>query len=142
MTDKLKEIIKRELVKLPQKKQEAIGSLDWEKVSEEIAQKFLLNETEMNDLQVQTLLVLIGLNDPDFFSKDIENNIGTSKNEAEKIADEVMEKIFLPIANKIEEKIKENLKNKNPDFRQNLDFVLSGGNYAAFLENQEAENNL
>ena len=142
MTDKLKEIIKRELVKLPQKKQEAIGSLDWEKVSEEIAQKFLLNETEMNDLQVQTLLVLIGLNDPDFFSKDIENNIGTSKNEAEKIADEVMEKIFLPIANKIEEKIKENLKNKNPDFRQNLDFVLSGGNYVAFLENQEAENNL
>ena len=142
MTDKLKEIIKRELVKLPQKKQEAIGSLDWEKVSEEIAQKFLLNETEMNDLQVQTLLVLIGLNDPDFFSKDIENNIGTSKNEAEKIADEVMEKIFLPIANKIEEKIKENLKNKNPNFRQNLDFVLSGGNYVAFLENQEAENNL
>ena len=135
MTEKLKQIIKEELVKLPKDSQDAINSLDWASIAEEIGKKSLLTESEINNLQTETFLVLIGLEDLDSYTLNIENEIGTSKNEAGKIASEAMEKIFTPISNLMEEKIKNNIKNKNPAWDQNINFVLSGGDYFAFLEN-------
>jgi hypothetical protein len=132
MTEKLKQIIKEEMVKLPKEAQEAINAFDWEKISEEIGQKYLLNEAEINDFQVETFLVLIGLEYPDSYANNIENEVGTSAEEAEKIADEAEEKIFTPIYNTLEENIKKSSQGKN-HWQQNLDFVLSGGDYSAFL---------
>ena len=132
-TEKLKSVIQREVAKLPKESQEAINAFDWVNITEEIGKKYLLNEVEINDLQVQTLLVLIGLTDPEYYAQSIENEIGTSKNEAEKIAEEVLEKIFTPINDILVENIKKNLKNKNPNPTQTLNFILSGGDYSAFL---------
>lgn len=139
MTDKLKEIINRELFKLPKENQEAITSLGWENIAEEIGKKYLISENEMNDFLVETLLVLAGLQDFDAYQRHVEDNVGTSHAEAEKITNEAIEKIFMPIADKIERKIKTRVENMNPTWHQNVDFILSGGNYAAFLEKPQED---
>ena len=134
MTEKLKQIIKEEVGKLPKENQEVISAFGWEKILEEIEKKYLLLDEEINDLQVETLLVLIGLQDPDEYAKNVENEVGTSKAEAEKIANEVFEKIFTPIYEKILENIKKSDKVKNATPEQNLNFILSGGDYSTFLD--------
>lgn len=139
MTEKLKQIIKEEVMKLPKEAQEAINSLEWGNIAEEIGKKFLLNESEINDFQVETLLVLVGIEDENYYAQNIENEVGTSKNEAEKMAEEVNQKIFTPINNFFIEHIKKSEKIKNPNLEQSLDFILSGGDYSAFLENSPLE---
>jgi len=133
MTDKLQQIIKEEIEKLPKEAQDAINSFEWENIAEEIGKKYLLGESEINELQVEILLVLVGLTDSQFYVTTIENEIGLTKDEATKISNEVFEKIFVPISNAIEENIKKNLPNKNPNWKQSLDFILSGGDYSAFI---------
>lgn len=144
MTEKLKQIIKRETEKLPKETQEAINTVNWVNVTEQIGKKSSLNESEINDFQVQTLLVLIGLRDADSYVSNIENEVGTSKNEAEKMANEAFEEIFEPITDILEENLKENLGIKKPKFEQDLNFILSGGDYSTFMEqsydNTEIEN--
>jgi hypothetical protein len=133
MTDKLKQVVKDEMTRLPKEMQEAMSLLDWGNVAEEIGKKYLLNESEINDLQVETLLILIGLEEGNSYVKNVENNVGTSKEEAEKIVEEVNQKIFAPIYNLLEANLKKNLTNKKVGLEQNTEFILSGGNYGAFL---------
>lgn len=133
MTDQLKQTIKEEIEKLPKEMQDAIGALDWAKTAEEIGKKYLLSEEEINDLQVETLLVLVGIEDGNYYAQNIEDNVGTSKNEAEKMANEALQKIFTPISDKLVENIKKSGKSKKANAEQNLDFILSGGDYSAFL---------
>ncbi|MFA5792013.1 MAG: hypothetical protein WC884_03180 [Candidatus Paceibacterota bacterium] len=136
MTEKLKQIIKDEVVKLPKEMQEAIGAFDWVKVTEEIGKKYLF-ESEIIDFQVETLLVLIGLENPEMYAINIENNVGTSREEAKRIADESFEKIFTPINNILEENIKKSGRAKNGSGEQNLNFILSGGDYSSFVEKRD-----
>src|SRR6185369_16146103 len=139
MTDKLKQIIQEEVGKLPKDAQDAINSLDWAKTAEEIGKKYLLNESEINDFQVETLLILIGTEDGNDFAKNIEDNVGTSKEEAEKIAEETAHRIFTPISEMMEENIKKSEKSKNPGLVKTFDFILSGGDYSAFVERPSYE---
>jgi hypothetical protein len=139
MDEKLKQIYDREIQKLPKENQMALMNFDWVKISAEIGQKYFLNEEEVSDLQLETMLVLLGLEDPEFYVDNIENEVGTSKNVAEKVANEVLEKILTPINNVILENIKKSEEAKNPNWKQSLNFVLSGGNYGVFLEKGDAE---
>ena len=134
MTDKLTQIVEEEVKKLPAETQAAINALDWVKISEEIGNKYLISESEINDFQAETLVVLLGLQDFETYQRHIEDNVGTSKAEAEKIAAEALEKIFVPIANKIEENIKSALPAKNTTWDQNINFIHGGGDYSAFLD--------
>ena len=138
MTEILKQVINREVAKLPKENQEAINAFDWANIAEEIGKKYLLLVNEVNDLQVETLLVLIGL-ESDSFALNIENYVGTSKDEAEKIADEIGQKIFTPISDALVDKIKNGGKSQNAKPEQNLDFILSGGDYSAFMETRKIE---
>ncbi|MFZ1020149.1 MAG: hypothetical protein WAN61_04175 [Minisyncoccia bacterium] len=133
MTEKLKNIIQEEIVKLPKETRIAIEAFDWAGAAETIGKKYLLDEKEINDFQVETMLVLFGIEEPDLYAINIENQVGTTKDDAEKMAAEAYEKIFLPINNVFVENIKKNGKDKNAKPEQNLDFILSGGNYAAFV---------
>jgi hypothetical protein len=133
MTEKLKQIIQEEVAKLPKEAQEAIQSLDWANIAEEIGKKYFLTESEINDLQTETLLVLIGIESADDCTQNVEDNVGTSKDEAEKISAEVLQKIFTPIHNILLENIKKSDKVKNPNWEQSLNFILSGGDYSAFI---------
>lgn len=134
MTEKLQQIILEELNKLPSETREAVNSLNWISVTEEVGKSHLLDDEEVESLQVEVLLGLIGIADADTFVANIEDNVGTSKEEAGKIADEVGEKIFYPIIKKTEEIVVSNLGSKRPNLSQNVSFILSGGNYSEFLD--------
>ena len=138
MTDKLQQTIKEEIARLPQEGQDAINALDWVKIAEEIGKKYLLEEDEIEDFQLETLLILIGVEESEFYAINIENHVETTKDDSIKMANEAFEKIFAPIGKALEENIKKNLKNKNLNAEQNLNFILSGGNYSAFMEQKES----
>lgn len=140
MTDKLKQVIKEEIGKLPKENQEVINAFGWEKISEEIGKKNLLTENEINDFQIETLLILTGLEDINDYAKNIENEVGTSKNEAEKIAEEALQQIFSPINEILIGNIKKSDAVKNSTVEQSLNFILSGGDYSAFVEKKEEPN--
>lgn len=133
MTEKLQQTIKEEVAKLPKEMQGAINTLNWLKIVEEIGQKYSLDEIDINNFQVETLLVLTGITDIQFYAINIENQVETTKDTAEKIATEATQKIFTPISNILLENIKKATINKDTSWQQNLDFVLSGGNYSSFM---------
>src|SRR3989338_10227970 len=106
MTEKLKQTIEEEMMKLPKELQEAISASNWVDVTKEIGKKYLLGENEINDFQVETLLVLVGIEPGASYTSNIENEVGTSKSEAEKIATETFQRIFIPMGNHLEESVK------------------------------------
>lgn len=93
-----------------------------------------LTDEEIADFQTELALILVGVENPKDFADNIEMEIGLDKAESEKLAQEVMDKIIPPIGDKIEERVKNTMKNKDAKWSQNVDFVLSGGNYSAFAE--------
>jgi len=139
MNEKSRTIIKEEMLSLPKEAQEAINAFGWEKISEEIGKKYLLDEDEINTFQLETASFLLGLVDEDAYPRNIEDEIGISKEEAEKISEEVFEKIFTPINDILIGNIKKNLNTKRPKLEQNVDFIISGGNYSALLEETDNE---
>jgi hypothetical protein len=142
MTDKLKQIIKDEFEKLPPETGEILRTFGWEQISEDIGKNHVLSEVELNDFQVETLLVLLGLEYSEDYSDNIENSIGLSKNEAKKIAEEVFQKIFIPINDLLVEKIKKSGQIRNQKWDKNLNFILSGGDYSSFVEPRQSKETL
>ena len=140
MTEKLKQDLKKQMIFIPKESQEVISAFGWEKISEEIGKKYFLTDDDINMLQADIGCVLVGLEGQNELAFNIEDDVGTSKNSAEKIANEVVEKIFKPIYETLSENIKNNLKNRNIHWQQNLDFILSGGDYTAFIRRVEKEN--
>jgi len=141
MTDKLKQIIKEEMEKLPQENQEAINALDWAKITEEVGEEYFLDENQVNNLEVETFLVLVGMTDLEFYAINVENQVETIKDDAEKIAEEITQKIFTPIKDILMENIKKNGKSENANAEQNLNFILSDGDYSSFIEERSNEIN-
>jgi hypothetical protein len=137
MTEKLQQIINRELAKLPIEQKEAITSLDWPSMAEEIGRNHSLTEEEIDSLQVETLLGLLSLTSTDGFITDIEDNVGVTHEEAGNIADELGKKVFYPVILKTEKNIKGNMENRETTVDQNLDFILSGGDYSSFMEKRK-----
>lgn len=139
MTEKLKQKIKEEMMSLPKESQEAINSVDWGTISEAIAKKHSFSDSEVNDFQVITGLVLVSILSGENYAKTIENEIGMSKELSEVIANEAIEKIFTPIAEKIEKAVKMKEMGRNHDWDKNLDFIISGGDYSVFVESREGK---
>ena len=134
MIEQLKQKINEEILKLPKINQEAINSIDWGGISEEIGKKYLLTENEIHDFQTETGLVLIGLVGLDMYALNIEKNIGVSQEESEKIAKEAFDRIFKPIADIIEQDVKNKIKTQIPKWDQSVNFIISGGDYSNFIE--------
>src|SRR3989344_6351352 len=140
MTEKLQQIAREKISKLPAEWQAVINSCDWAGISEEIGKKYLPLQSQIDAMQTEILLVLIGLVDPNLLPEAIETFVeNTTKEESEKIAEEIAEKILVPIGDRLEENIKKSEKVGRAGWEQNLNFVLSGGNYSAFLEKPTEE---
>ncbi|HPS21490.1 MAG TPA: hypothetical protein PLO44_01635 [Candidatus Paceibacterota bacterium] len=143
MTDKLKEKTKELLETKPKEIQDVINSIDWGLITEEIGkQNLLLDESEINDLQVEVMLVLTGVETINNLESNIENNVNTDKKTAQKIKLELIEKLFKPITSKLTEKLKEKTKTEKPTWQQNINFILSGGDYSVFLQRTGVKNDL
>ena len=137
--NKFSEKTKGEMALLPKGKQEVINSLNWEKTIEEIGKNHNLLEDEIEVLKEEVKLILVNNEYRYFISLNLQENTNIKKDEAEKIAKEVEEKIFTPMMNKLNENIKKTLKIRNIHWQQNLNFILSGGDYTAFIERVENE---
>jgi hypothetical protein len=138
-TEKLEEIIKTKVVKLPKETQEIINSFGWEKISEEIGRKYSLNDEQIKNLKSQIGLILAESVGLEFIVVSIENNLDVNNEEAIKISQDVVNKILKPIAIKLMETIKKSLPVRSIHWQQNLDFILSGGDYTAFIQRIENE---
>jgi hypothetical protein len=139
MTDKLQQTIKEELGKLPEEAKEAINSVNWAEIAEEIGKRYLLSPDEINNLQVETLLAIAGVEDYENLASNIESEVETTKTDAEKMAEEIGKKIIDPIITKAAENLKKKAKEKNPNWEQSVNFILSGGDYTAMMETRGVE---
>ncbi len=136
MNQELKKTIEEKLTTRPKEIRETILSFNWAEIVEEIGKNNLLNtEEEISILQLETSLVLLGLTDN--FEENIASKLGISPELANKISIEVFKKVFIPITNKINETIKNSLPNRSIHWQQNLNFILSGGDYTAFIKRVE-----
>ncbi len=135
MTEELKKTTEEEIARLPKEIGEAVNNSNWVKITEEIGKKYSFSEKEITNLQAETAIILVGAEDSDLFAENIENNVRTTKEKAEKISAEIFEKIFIPINGIIEGKIKNNMQGKEMNWQQSINFILSGGNYSVLLEN-------
>jgi hypothetical protein len=133
MTEELKKTIKEELAKIPKELRDAIASLDWVNIIREIGDKLLLTESQIENLQVETLLVLARITDLEFYANNIENETNVITETANQIAEEARVKIFNPIENALKENIKNNIKNTNLDWETSVNFILSGGDYTTII---------
>jgi len=133
MNDQLKKTIEEEIIKTPKEIQDVVNSVDWITISEKIGKEHSLTENEIINIQTEIAFILIGAEHINDLAVNIEHKTNISKDESEKIALEILQKICLPIADKITENAKESLKNKKPTWDQNINFILSGGDYTEFL---------
>ena len=134
MTEKLKQTMNTEITKLPKERQEAINSLDWGKESEEIGKKFSFTDDEINNLQVETGLVLVGLANLDTYKQTIEESLRISRDEAEKISQAIFDRIFKPVSEKILSSVKSTVRLNNVSWDKTVNFIISGGDYSVFLD--------
>lgn len=139
MNTKIQNIIQEELSVLPKEQQDIINIFEWDKKIEEIGKNYNLTEDEIFNLQIETALALLGLVAPDLYIKNIENNIKINEEKSEKIVIEANQKIFTPMMSQLTDNIKKSLPNRNINWQQNLDFILSGGDYTVFIRRQEKE---
>lgn len=130
MTEEIKQKIQEQIDLLPKDSQQAIASFDWIKESQNIAKTYNLFDEEIDDLIIEIGLLISGVSYPDEFTTNIEDEVGTTREDAEKISNEVLEKILKPIAKKREEIIKQNIKNNPQSWDKEMKFVLSGGDYS------------
>lgn len=137
MNDKLNNIIKENLLKLPKEAQEVLNNFKWKEICEEIGKAHKLLEPEIEQLKAVTALLLLGLVDGEFYAKNIENKVELTQEDSEILAKEVFEKIFLPISKEITEKVKAKVKDGGQKWNQNIDFIVSGGDYSAFIDRRE-----
>lgn len=134
MKEELKQITKDELVKLPKEIQEAINSLNWGNMSEEVGKKYQLDDIKINKLQTEILLVLVGAELLDNLKINLINNLEIDVDDAEKMNYELNIRIFTPIANTLEMLTKKKIKTWNPKWEQSVNFIISGGDYSVFLD--------
>lgn len=133
MTEKLEKTIREGLVSQPIEIQNAVKSSNWEKITEEVGGKFYLSENDINILQLEVGLVLLGYKTLNLLAPSIESSVVIDENSSVKMAKELDERIFTPIEKLVQSAIKENIKKKIPNWDQRVNFITSGGDYSNFI---------
>ncbi len=141
MTEELKNTIKEEILKLPKEAQQAINNFAWEKITEDIGKKYLLSESEITNFQAETAIILVGAENINFYPENIANIIKKPKEIIDKMAQESFEKIINPIRKNIEDGIKNNIAQREMNWQQSINFILSGGDYLSLINDDNSLNN-
>lgn len=148
MNPELERTIKEQIQKLPQEVKNLISNVGiWDKILN-VGSKNRLNEKQARILLIETSLILFGLTNPEDLFYQLKEQLKVAENTIISVIKEVdekiignLKKILIDTYNKnveVEEnKIKENVKNKNTNWQQNVDFALSGGDYSVFMEDRQ-----
>lgn len=97
MNEKLRQQFEEELVYLPEINQQALKSFDWATELLAIGKNYGLHIDELEDLQIETMLVMVGLVPPENYQNELITRLAISPTEANKIIEQVNERIFTPI---------------------------------------------
>jgi hypothetical protein len=97
MTEETEKTIKDRLEQLPQIVQDAILHSGWQEKIQGMAKRYSLHVDQTGDLQLETFMVMLGLDDPENFSTNLVANLGLSKLIADQLSMEVNDMIFKPI---------------------------------------------
>lgn len=101
MNDKLRQQFEDQLTYLPTINQEALKAFDWASELIGIGKNYGLHVDELEDLQIETMLLLVGLTSPDNYEKELIERLAISPSEAGKIIEQINDRIFTPIHNYI-----------------------------------------
>jgi hypothetical protein len=142
MDPEIEEIIKRQMKKLPIEVRKLFVNLELSNRVENIGKKNGLNPEQIETLQTEVTLVMLGLVLPDDFPNELENNLKIDVVKLDNIVNDVRQQLFRDVKEKLEEaygKIEDDLEGaeniyENANWQQNLNFILSGGDYSAFIE--------
>ena len=85
------------LALLPQVSQQALKSFNWVSVLLDIGKSYALQLDELEDLQVETMMLLVGIVSPDDYESEIGNILPVSKTEISKLLEDINLKILKPI---------------------------------------------
>jgi len=108
-------------------------------MAEEIGSKYLIEE-EIESFQKEIAVTLLGIEYPAYLTRNIKDHLGVSQDSANKMTSEVIEKIYTPIAEKMESLIKINLQKIGSTWDQNVNFIVSGGDYSVFMRKNVSKN--
>jgi hypothetical protein len=89
-TQKIEEYIK----KLPKEVQDFIAGNEWENRVNEISKKYALDAKQSEALSNNTMLLLVGLSDPENLTKNIEEDLGISGLLSEQIFEDLEKRVF------------------------------------------------
>lgn len=76
---------------------EAYGSIEYEKVLDEVEKKFQLHIDQAGALSNEVFLLMLGLTQPQEFTGKVKSAVNVSDEIAKQVSQEVNEKIFRPI---------------------------------------------
>jgi hypothetical protein len=82
---------------LPDISQRALASVDWVVALLDIGKSYALQLDELEDLQVETMMLLTGVTTPDEYEDTLTEMLPLSKTELYKLLDEVNDRILSPI---------------------------------------------
>lgn len=108
MTDLLQIKIEKAKSMLPPETRKAIDSVDWRKVIFEMKEKKGYNFAQLEDLELETELVLCGLSNPEKYQEILESEMKISSFQANELVKEMNLKVF----KKIREELIKILENK------------------------------
>lgn len=92
--DESEKIIKEYFDNLPESFRRAILAVDWQRKINELGQKYSLSETQISDLSYEVLFVLVGIEDDQNLSGNIQNKLAVSSILSDEITAELEEKVF------------------------------------------------
>lgn len=107
MDQNLQQQIKTRIAELPDDVQKAILSADLDTRIQAIGNKHHLHIDQTGKLGDETLLVMLAFSDPNEFVGHLENGLGVSRAEAEGIAQDVSNDVFMPIRESMKEYLEE-----------------------------------
>ena len=98
-----KKIIQEQFQKLPPELQKVLGEVPWKSLINEIAGRHSLNPEQMETIEMETMFILYGFENPDDYMANMTRETGIAEDLAYAIANEVNEKIFKLISAKVGE---------------------------------------
>lgn len=101
MDENLKNRINEKMNAIPPQYKEVIDSFGWEKIIEEVGKDNELYYDQIEDLYIESFLVMLGLTNPDDFVYELEDRLVIKNEKANKIAEEIDSKLLTPLREKL-----------------------------------------
>ncbi|HQV64667.1 MAG TPA: hypothetical protein PKZ56_00290 [Candidatus Paceibacterota bacterium] len=97
MNEKLKQQFEEQLIYLPDINQQALKSFDWATQLLSIGHQYGLHIDQLEDLQMETMMLLVGLISPEQYPDHLTEKLAVSPTEISKIIEQINHQVFIPI---------------------------------------------